>query len=901
MPRPQKNHDLRLPDWGPYTKRYTGISHIPDLKRGLRFDLGILPGHYRRQVLVPNEKWESGHHAWEAAPDLSYYAFRYELEWKDQLYCDVSFSTLAANQHLVRCEFFNQTDVYQNTMLHYAAYLNFPPVRTYSDEPIRMMDVRLPEGAQWVDALDYEELQFATPRHTDTLVYDGMLRGEIRAHGLVNGSGIGMGFGQEAGDWVSFRFTLPQAISSAALLLRCRAPAGARLTAQGAAHGEIELSAQEGFAVFTLPAGALAQGEQTLRLESLGEGWIELDGFAIVPAALAGQVEFQPHIWEPRPEIIEGPRPASLILKYPDVDVYYGLAWNSEDYKIREILNDELDRFLRQMVHEHVQTVLRGPGQGLGHFTNVFIRPIALEPHSSAVVYGLACSGTQPEVGAALAAFPLDGAGLEDAYIQNKARAVKLDTNPHGEPMRFSQERMAATTLLNVVYPVYTRRTFIRHSTPGKWWDCLYTWDSGFIGLGLLEIDIQRAVDSLNAYVTDPGDPQAAFMHHGSFVPVQMYLFKELWNRTQDRALLEYFYPRMRQYYLFLAGRSGSSTTRSLKSNLLKTWNYFYNSGGWDDYPPQVYIHHQALEDCVSPVVTTSQAIRSAKILRSAALALGADQDLALYEEDIATFTQALQAHAWDEEAGYFSYVLHDAQGRPTSRLYYDPDGPQRANYNMGMDGASPLYAGATNPQQEARLLSHMFSPQHMWTRIGMSTVDQSAPYYRKDGYWNGAVWMAHQWFFWKALLDLNHGERAHQVGKTALALWKNEVEESYYCFEHFIVQSGRGAGWHQFSALSTPVLSWFGAYHRPGRLTTGLDVWVESCDFSDHRHSLEASLRLDGPAGRPTTLLASLEAGPAYHVLWNGQEISHQELYPGTLQIEAPYAAHGQLKIQTR
>jgi len=24
------SHDLRLPDWGPYTKKYHGISHIPD-------------------------------------------------------------------------------------------------------------------------------------------------------------------------------------------------------------------------------------------------------------------------------------------------------------------------------------------------------------------------------------------------------------------------------------------------------------------------------------------------------------------------------------------------------------------------------------------------------------------------------------------------------------------------------------------------------------------------------------------------------------------------------------------------------------------------------------------------------------------------------------------------------
>ena len=67
-------HDLRLSSWGPYTKRYIGISHIPDVHAGLRFDLSVFPGLYRRAVNIPNVMWESGYHPWEAAPDLSYFS-----------------------------------------------------------------------------------------------------------------------------------------------------------------------------------------------------------------------------------------------------------------------------------------------------------------------------------------------------------------------------------------------------------------------------------------------------------------------------------------------------------------------------------------------------------------------------------------------------------------------------------------------------------------------------------------------------------------------------------------------------------------------------------------------------------------------------------------------------------
>lgn len=892
MPTPTKRHDPHLPAWGPYTKRYTGLSHIPDIRKGLRFDIGFLPGYYRRKMLVPNAKWESDHHPWEAAPDLSYYAYRFELEWKDQVYLDLSVSALSEHARLVRSEFVNNTGSDQNLNLNVVAYMNFPPVRSYSDEALLPMKVNLPENAQWVDALDYTDLQFATPRPTDSLVYDGHLRGEIRRHGFVNGSAVGQGFGREAGDRLVFTLSLPNKLPAAALLLRYRLdmPGETRFTISRGAGAPIEITlvGRPGpdsceFETQQVALGDLPAGELPLQFTSLGGEGIELDGFVLLAADQAAQVRFTPHQWSPVPEMIPGPTAQSLLLKYADCDVYYGLAWDYGKYELRQIFNDEMDRFMRHMVHEHTQSVMTGPGEG--HFANLFLRPIHLAPHSQKVTYLMTCAGTQAEVEAQLAGFSFDPHALEAARSAARAHVVNMSAGESGEPFRFSQERMAATTLMNVVYPVYTRRTYIRHFTPGKWWDCLYTWDSGFVGLGMLELDTQRAIDSLDAYVTDPGDEQAAFMHHGSMVPVQMYLFKELWNRTQDRGLLEYFYPRLRQYYQFLAGRLGSSTTRAMKSNLLKTWDYFYNSGGWDDYPPQAHVRYQGLARWITPAVTNSHTIRSAKILRAAAQLLGAGDDLALYDEDIATFTQALQRYSWDEQAGTFSYVVHDDEGRPQHFLYHEQDG-RTTNFDLGLDGASPLIAGICTPAQEKRLMARLFSPEHMWTPVGISSVDQAAPYYRIDGYWNGAVWMPHQWFFWKTMLDLQHGEQAQQIANTALKIWKREVEETYNCYEHFIIQSGRAAGWHQFGGLSTPVMAWYNAYHRPGRLTTGLDTWIERANFSGHNRSLEASLKLHGEAGRSSLVIAAMQPGLDYRATWKGQDVACREVNPGTLEI---------------
>ncbi|MCB9135819.1 MAG: hypothetical protein H6636_10365 [Anaerolineales bacterium] len=899
MPFIPKSHDLNLPDWGPYSKRYAGIAHIPNVRQGLRFDLAVLPGRFRGQMLVPNEKWASGHHAWEATPDLRYYAYRYELEWKDQVFCDVSFSFVSENARLLRCHFVNHTNLAQNLMLHLIASMNFPPVRPYSDEAIRLKTVTLPEGGLWLDALDYDDLQFATPRPQDNLVEDGMLRAEIRAHGLVNGSGIG-GFGREAGDWVRYRFGTSHSLRAGVLLARYRLKDRDQIhvRVEGCLATEISLKNThpdaDGFVQTVIPIGPLNSGEHILVFKSLSGASLELDGFALVEAAQVEAVRFSDHVWAHEPRLEPGPTPNSLLLHYADTNTVYGLAWDHPDFRIRQLYHNEIDTLLRYLVPNNYSDVVHGGGEG--HFTDLWMRPISLDAHATKTVYSLVCSGTREEVLAALRTFrEQTPANHHQTYQLARKNMVALNSLPAGARYAFSQQLLAATELLNVVYPVYTRRQFIRHNTPGKWWDCLYTWDSGLIGIALLQYDQQRALDCLNAYLTDPGDTHAAFILHGTTIPTQIYLFHELWNLTQDPDLLKKFYPGLRQMYLFLAGRLGSSNTRALPSNLLQTWSYFpYDSGGWDDYPAQIHALENLPLARVACAAITAHLIRGAQILSQAAEALGLTEDQTLYREDVAAFTHALQTYAWDPDAGYFSYLVHE-----NDRIEILRTG-NGLNFNMGLDGLMPLISGICTPEQETLFWNRLADPQHFWTPIGISTVDQAAPYYRKDGYWNGAVWFPHQWFLWKTALDLGRGDFAWQIARTALELYETEVQASYYCFEHFLIESGRGAGWHQFGGLSSPLAAWFMAYFSPGRLTTGFDIWIEEKHFSADHRALIAQLKTIRFPHTPTILI-TLQPG-ASDVLWEGKHIAAQELHPGCLQINLPFSSStGELIISPK
>ena len=875
------DHDLSLPAWGPYSKKYIGTSHIADPERGVRFDFSVIPGLYRRSVAVPSVRWECGYHPWAAAADLTFSEHRHELEWKDRVYVDVSFALDDDHSTVFSCDCVNRTHVDQNITLNLVSSLAFPTTGPNSQTILYPARVAPPDGSIWVDALSYTDLTYARSRPTDTLVPDALLRGEIRASGFVSGSALG-DFG-ETGDHVEYDVTIDRTIADCAIVVRYRTLGGSpakRKLNLGEEH-EIELPPRDEIGMIVVPVGRLAAGSHRLSMRSLADARVELDGYLIADVATVATTDlaavFPVTNWNPRPALSAGPVENSVFLKYPDIDTAYGLVWWFTPFHVRELLCSDLDIFMRHRVHDHVHSVLNGPGDG--HFTDIFLRPIHVPPGSARRVVGVVVSGDEQEVASRLAGAADDPGRLTAVHETRRAAAVTFAPTVAGREYRFSQELMAATMLMNVVYPVYARGRFVRHNTPGRWWDSLYTWDSGFIAIGLLPLDTQRAADCISAYLTDPDDTHAAFVHHGSPVPVQIIAMQEYWNATRDRRMLEAWYPRLKRYHDFLCGRVGSSTTRTLSSGLIRTWDYFYNSGGWDDYPPQSHVHKNALEQSVTPVVNSAMAIRTARILAAAARLLGRTDDGETFDNDVRELTDALQRYAWDEQSAYFGYVVHDSAGHPEGILRT----PSGENFNMGLDGISPFVAGVATDAQEAAFIRYLTDSDRLWSEIGISTVDRSASYFRHDGYWNGAVWMPHQWLIWKTLLDHGHTDLAFRIAETALTTWQRETDETYNCYEHFMVESRRGAGWHQFGGLSSPVLHWFSAYYRPGRLSTGFDTWVESLEFSPDNRAAAASVR--SSAKRPV-IIACLDPRGRYRVTIDGDEIEPGLRLPGVLEI---------------
>ena len=220
---------------------------------------------------------------------------------------------------------------------------------------------------------------------------------------------------------------------------------------------------------------------------------------------------------------------------------------------------------------------------------------------------------------------------------------------------------------------------------------------------------------------------------------------------------------------------------------------------------------------------------------------------------------KAIETYAWDPESGYFGYVEHDAQDVPQG-LYRTEAGE---NYNKGLDGVTPLVAGIVDEAQKEALLGHIFTQGELWSPYGITAVDQRASYYSIDGYWNGTVWMPHQMILWKTMLDLGRADLARKIADTALENWERECEDSYNCYEHIMLATGRGGGWCNFSGLSSPVINWFCAYYRPGTVSTGFGTLVTKSVWAEDYTSVALTLEFDKDlAGKEVAVLARLADG---------------------------------------
>ena len=113
--------------------------------------------------------------------------------------------------------------------------------------------------------------------------------------------------------------------------------------------------------------------------------------------------------------------------------------------------------------------------------------------------------------------------------------------------------------------------------------------------------------------------------------------------------------------------------------------------------------------------------------------------------------------------------------------------------------------------------------------------------------------------------------------------------------YEHFMLTNGRGAGFHHFSGLSSPVLDWYRVYYVPGNAAAGFDTAILHQAWNEDCTAVDITVEARDPRA---VLIVTLREGHTYRLSAGPRGARMRALHPGTYCVRCGAAGVVELSI---
>ncbi len=275
--------------------------------------------------------------------------------------------------------------------------------------------------------------------------------------------------------------------------------------------------------------------------------------------------------------------------------------------------------------------------------------------------------------------------------------------------------------------------------------------------------------------------------------PVASYVVWKVYQRREDRALLDWAYPRLKKYHewwlndrgdgqpwrdgnrdglLELGSDRGSGSTVGGRGTLqdAKYESGMDDSPMYDDvvYDPHTYTMNLA------DVGLNSLYTLDAECLSKIAAILGKDEDSRKFAADYEQHRQLVREKLWNEKDGIYENRYWD--GRFSNRL-------SPTNFY-------PLLAGIATPEQAARMIKeHLLNPQEFWGKYVAPTIARNDPAFHDQFYWRGDIWAPTDYLLYEGVNRYRFDDVALEYAEKSYDLfmddWRGNQhdDEEYYAW----------------------------------------------------------------------------------------------------------------------
>lgn len=865
-------------NWGPFSSTYLGISHILDAARGTMAEIALFAGRRNPEsLIIPDTTFDYVQSMADGdrrttvsampekvSPDYSSYSLRYFLD-PDGDTASACFTVESDERMCCEITFDNTSD--EQREYHYGLGLLVADPRK---------KVRLQKRLQpwWIPARNYTSIEAYQKtfglgcRQCLTRVFCWGVENEVLAQA----------FGGWNGDRVTYRTTLPEPLQNGYIYFRyikygvlnhrwellingqstifsfpqTRAIPGGGWGKNRDAYNEWRL--------LRIPVGRVTGTDITLELRPVDApgndmARIWLDGMLFSEGLTTGD--------EGSDELLPTTLIDEPLCENGRVELETS-AGSSSTFKI--VIQDDPVRRVTVITGDGMQIQAQnGNGSFLGSLRKRFSLPDSrMERDSNAGQWGSV--DIAPVIVPARSQRTLCFKVVFDAEPANKAAAGKFSAAgviPPRGPYAEMIAHLRDILLFNVNYPLNLSGFPSPFYVPAKYFPIPYSWDGGFIAVGMSTFVPDIAMQQACYFMAD-AEYDFPCLFCGSPVPTPLYALWDVYQATQDLSILSRAYAGAKRMYDFYLGRTPGSAVNAAGDGMLSTYAYYYNLG-IDDHPIQRMAEKEQLTSKgLYSIILMPQMLRIARIMRNIARLLKYEIDAEQYHQDADLLSGIIDNRMWDEKSGLYGWLCRTDGG--IKPVILDGCAGDRSACAF-----LPLFAGQT--AHKDRLIRQMMDPSRFLTPFGISSVDMSAPSYSPHGYWNGGVWPVLQWYIWRGLLESGEPVLARQVAESILSTWQNFFEREHYFGEHFMIAPEQMNGAPNFGGLSAVLLPMHAAYFTAYQVTACYDVIVlkKSADYKTDTLSLLLSAPFLSSASYD--LLVNMgNGGTRYECIVNGK-----------------------------
>ena len=281
--------------------------------------------------------------------------------------------------------------------------------------------------------------------------------------------------------------------------------------------------------------------------------------------------------------------------------------------------------------------------------------------------------------------------------------------------------------------------------------------------------------------------------------PVGAYSIWKIYERWQDRELLEWAYPRLKKYHeWWFADRGDGQPARDGNRDGLLEWGSDRGSsptvGGrgflqaakwesgmddspmWDDAKYDSRTYTMNLDD----VGLNSLYAVDAECLAKMAATLGKEEDARQFSAEYARMKQLVATKLWN----------------PTDGIYESRYWDGSFSKHLSPTNFYPLFAGIATPEQAEQMVKgHLLNPKEFWGKYVMPTIARSDPAFDDQFYWRGDIWGATNYLVYQGLNRYHFDKIALEFADKSYNLFMGDWKENQNYDEQYRAAGGNGGG----------------------------------------------------------------------------------------------------------